>query len=81
MSRIDKENNKFVNVGLNQEAVRIVGAYSGFLDGINYNEITFDYPSLTVEIINYLLNGINQRSLQITYTSSDKRDVSRVVII
>jgi hypothetical protein len=47
----------------------------GFIDGLDYDEITFAYPNSTTETITYKLGGTTVQTLEVKYTNSSKNDL------
>lgn len=47
-------------------------AGEGLLIGVAYDDVQATYPTATTEQYNYLLSGILQATLEVTYTSSTK---------
>lgn len=64
-----KEN--FKSLPDNVTALRTFGG-GNFLSGIEFDEIDIDYSVATKEIYKYLLSGVIQAEIQLTYSSPAK---------
>lgn len=49
-----------------------VAPFGSLLAGIEFDKVEATYPTSTTEVYTYKLNGITQRQIQITYTTSSK---------
>lgn len=72
---VDKENHKFIRHTSNTTSVRVTKMPMGFIDGLDYDEITFAYPNSTTETITYKLGGSTVQTLEVKYTNSSKNDL------
>lgn len=52
-----------------------------FVMGVDYDLISYTYPTLSSEVITYTLGGSTVRTVTITYLTDKKRDISTVVIV
>lgn len=73
----DREQQKFIDAGTNQTAVRVSLA-SGMAPE-RYDEVVVTYPTTTTEVYTFKLATVTVGTITITYTTTAKEFIDNVV--
>lgn len=73
----DRERDKFRNKNGQTVVATTLEGDTGILQGVQYDDVQAAYPDSTTETYSYYLNTVLQATVEITYTDSTKKTLSR----